>query len=63
MGKIVKHYNQENAPEMHKRYNYDIIYDGEGTRGGMLTLANYKPDATDVGLKPDTWILLATKED
>ena len=61
LGRIIRHFDASNAPSMHKRYNYDVQYDGEGKRGVMLSIADYKSDAGDVGLKPGTWVLLAAK--
>ena len=61
MGQIVKHYDAINAPQMHKRFNYDIEYDGEGKRGTMLNIANYKSNVGDVGHPVDTWVLMEKK--
>ena len=58
LGKLVKHYDARNAPSMHKRYNFNVHYDNEGSRGMMLDVANYKSDAGDAGLLPGTWVLL-----
>ena len=61
MGKVARHLDASSAPSLHRRYNYDVMYDGEGTRGVMLKLADYKSDLTDVGHPAGTWVLLAEK--
>ena len=62
LGKLVKHFDAANAPQMHTRYNYDVYYDGEGKRGVMLSVADYKSDAGPVGHKPGTWVLLTEQQ-